>query len=52
MYIEHISVAGEAMALHIDNPEVEQEIEELTAVTSETPTEAIGKAVCERRRRL
>lgn len=40
------------MALHINNPAVEQEIRSLAADTGESLTEAIGIAVRERRRRL
>ena len=42
----------ECMALHINNPDVEQEIRDLAAETGETLTEAIGIAVRERRRKL
>jgi antitoxin VapB len=41
-----------SMALHINNPAVEQEIRALAADTGETLTEAIGTAVRERRRKL
>jgi antitoxin VapB len=40
------------MALSIKNPEVERLAEELAAVTGETKTEAIRRALEERRQRL
>jgi antitoxin VapB len=40
------------MALHINNPEVEQEIRALAADTGQTLTEAVGTAVREHRRRI
>ncbi len=36
------------MALHINNPEVEQKVREMASLTGESITEAIGKAAEER----
>lgn len=40
------------MALNIKNPEVERLAAEVSAITGETKTEAVRKALDERRRRL
>ena len=40
------------MALHITNPDVEQKVRDLAALTGESMTDAIGAAVEERMRRV
>lgn len=40
------------MALNIKNPEVERLVEEVAALTGETKTEAVRRALAERRARL
>jgi antitoxin VapB len=40
------------MALHINNPEVEQKVRQMAALTGESITDAIGTAVNERLHRV